>query len=77
MASVTERIRTNLRQFRREEGLSQEEMSVQLGFHRTYIGMVERGDREPTISILQSAQDVFGLDPINLVQPINDESSIQ
>ena len=31
-----------IRQLRTARGLSQEELSFQTGFHRTYIGMVER-----------------------------------
>ena len=34
-----------IRCLRTEEDLSQEQLSYRTGFHRTYIGMIERGER--------------------------------
>lgn len=37
-----------IRSFRKELGLSQEELAFRCGFDRTYISMLERGKRNPS-----------------------------
>ena len=39
-----------IRQLRTDRGISQEELSFLTGFHRTYIGMIERGERNISLS---------------------------
>ena len=38
------------KQLRLEKGFSQEKLSFITGFHRTYIGMIERGERNISLS---------------------------
>ncbi len=50
-----------IRQLRTERSLSQEELSFQTGFHRTYIGMVERGERNISLSNIGVFAKIFGM----------------
>ncbi|BBK33454.1 helix-turn-helix protein [Stella humosa] len=50
---VRRRVGLNLKRLRIEKGLSQEEFAFRSGIHRTYISGVERGIRNPTVTILE------------------------
>lgn len=44
---------------RKRLGLSQEELAYRAGFHRTYIGMIERAERNITLSNLKRLADAL------------------
>jgi transcriptional regulator with XRE-family HTH domain len=50
---VRRRVGLNVRKFRGERGLSQEELAFECGLHRTYVSGVERGVRNPTVVVLE------------------------
>lgn len=58
----------NVRSRRLRLGLSQEQLADLSGFHRTYIGSVERGERNITLSTLGALAAVLECKPEELVQ---------
>jgi len=50
----------NLRAFRHAKGLSQEKLAEICGLHRTYVGSVERGERNVTLSTLEVLAKTLG-----------------
>lgn len=46
---IAERFGENLKRVRADVGLSQEEVGIRAGLHRTEIGLLERGERIPRI----------------------------
>lgn len=51
----------NIRAFREANALSQEAFADLCGLHRTYIGSVERGERNVTLSTLEVFASVLGV----------------
>lgn len=51
-----------IRQLRTARGLSQEKLAELTGFHRTYIGMVERGERNLSLTNISVFAETFGMD---------------
>lgn len=49
---IKQRLGKNLRKHRTAKGWSQEEFAFEAHIHRTYISDLERGARNPTISVV-------------------------
>lgn len=51
----------NVRTYRRGKNLSQEELAAISGLHRTYVGSVERSERNVTLRTLQVLASALGV----------------
>ncbi|TWS20211.1 helix-turn-helix transcriptional regulator [Tsukamurella asaccharolytica] len=58
----------NLRAYRAERALSQEAFADVLGVHRTYMGGLERGERNLTLRSVEKIADTLQLDPLVLLR---------
>ena len=58
----------NLRAYRLERGLSQEAFADVLGVHRTYMGGVERGERNLTLKSLEKMAEQIGVEARELLE---------
>jgi transcriptional regulator with XRE-family HTH domain len=61
----------NLRTYREDKSLSQEAFADELGVHRTYMGGIERGERNLTLKSLERIAGRLDLDPLALLQPVD------
>lgn len=51
-----------VRELRKEKGLSQEELADKAGLHRTYIGMIERGEKNITLTNIEKTANALDID---------------
>lgn len=58
---IRERLGRNIRQLRQEKGLSQEAFAFDAKLHRTYISDLERGARNPTITVVEKLAKALGV----------------
>lgn len=57
---VRARVGRNMKRLREARGWSQEELADQAGIHRTYVSGVERGVRNPTVTVLEKLAIALG-----------------
>jgi transcriptional regulator with XRE-family HTH domain len=67
------RIAFNVRRHRLALGLSQEELASRADLHRTYVGSIEREERNLTVDNVDRIAQALGLDAVDLLQPIRDQ----
>lgn len=56
---VRRRVGLNVKNVRKDRGLSQEGLAFECGLHRTYVSGVERGVRNPTVVVLEKIAEAL------------------
>ncbi|RWI92134.1 helix-turn-helix transcriptional regulator [Mesorhizobium sp.] len=64
---IQKRLGRNLRRLRKAKGLSQEAFADGVGIHRTYVSDLERGRRNPTVTIVEKLAIFFAVRPGELL----------
>ena len=59
--TTLEKFGEKIREERHKQGLSQEELASRAGVHRTYIGMLERAEKNITLENIEKVAKALGL----------------
>lgn len=61
-----------IKKYRLERSMSQEELALEAGLDRTYISLLERGKRNPTIKTLFAISRVLQIKPHKIIIDIEE-----
>ncbi|MFP3397607.1 helix-turn-helix transcriptional regulator [Brevibacterium sp. SIMBA_078] len=64
---LNQRLGTNLRAIRLERGFTQETWAEHLGYDRTYVASLERGERNMSLDSLTALAEKLGIEPLSLL----------
>ena len=64
---IRTRLGLNVRRLREAKGWSQEDYADRAGIHRTYVSDIERGRRNPTVTIVEKLAKPFEVRPGELL----------
>lgn len=67
--SIRNTVGQNIRRLRTMRGWTQEVLAEAAGVHRTYVGSVERGERNMGLDNLERFAEALGVSPKRLVTP--------
>ena len=59
-----------LKRLRNEQSVSQEELAYSSGYHRNYIGQLERGEKSPSLRTIFNLCKTLHVHPSNLLKMI-------
>lgn len=57
-----------VRMQRKKLGISQQDLAERSGLHRTYIGGIERGERNPSLTIIYHIAHALDIHPYKLLE---------
>lgn len=64
---ICQRLGENVRRLRLEKGWSQEDYADRADIHRTYVSDIERGRRNPSLTIIERLASPFDIPPGRLL----------
>ena len=64
---ICTRLGRNVRRLREEKGWRQEDYADRAGIHRTYVSDIERGKRNPTVTVVEKLAKPLEVEPGRLL----------
>lgn len=71
MSDICKKFGSRVKALRKENNLTQQEFANLSGLHKNYIGMIERGERNPTLKNIEIIGNAFELKIDELLKDIN------
>ena len=75
MSEIAKTIGQRIRNYRVEKGLSQEKLAELSGCHPTYIGQVERGEKNATLESIAKIASAMNISLAKLFEKVGDSSA--
>jgi transcriptional regulator with XRE-family HTH domain len=77
MSDLSKVIGERIRNFRKEKGLSQEELANMANLHATYIGQLERGEKNATLESIEKVTNALEVSLEDLFRSIRPKPNAQ
>lgn len=66
MSTLRQKFAEKLQEIRTEKGISQQQLSRQAGFDRTYVGKIEREGKSPSLDAIEKIAEELDIEAIEL-----------
>ena len=70
MSQILKQFGARIRQLRYEQHISQEELAEKCDLHRTYVGGIERGERNPSLENIKKIASAFKINLSELFKEV-------
>jgi len=60
-SNISEKIGKRIAELRKEKGLTQEQLAVKINMDRTFVGYLEKGDRNPSVETANKIAGALGV----------------
>lgn len=77
MSDIVKTVGQRIRQYRAQSGLSQEQLAELSGFHPTYIGQLERGEKNATLESIERVSMALKIPLSRLFENIGTQGGTQ
>lgn len=69
---IRKQVGLNVKRIRKDKGWSQEDLAFESGMHRTYVSGIERGIRNPTVTVIERLATTLNIEPHELLKAVED-----